>query len=103
MRQGYVSTAPRLRPSGQTPLRRALQTIFKNYDKIETTVETTEKGVVVVHRSTDATTVAAFQQHAAEVTDFVEEGMVAMHTAMMRNGSGVMHGEPNGEAAPDAR
>ena len=89
----------------------ALRTIFKNDDTIETTVETTETGVVVVQRSTDAATVAALQQHAAEVTDFVEEGMGALHPAMMRNGrdvmrqvhDGMMHGGPNREAAPDAR
>ncbi len=63
----------------------ALRSIFKNYDKIQTKVETTEKGVVVIQTSTDPETVAALQQHASEVTDFVDEGMVAMQAAMMKN------------------
>jgi len=90
----------------------ALHAIFKNYDKIETKVETTEKGVVVVQTSTDAQTVAALQQHASEVTDFVNDGMAAMRTAMMKNGGGMMqHGMrggtmrnvPNGDTAPHGR
>lgn len=75
----------------------ALRTIFKNYDKIETTVETTDNGVVVVQTSTDAATVAALQQHASEVTDFVTQGMVAMRAAMMKNMGGMMqHGMHGG-------
>lgn len=90
----------------------ALHSIFKNYDKIETKVETTEKGVVVVQTSTDPEAVAALQQHASEVTDFVKDGMAAMRTAMMKNAGGMMphgmHGgmmrnAPNGNTAPDAR
>ncbi len=90
----------------------ALHAIFKNYDKIETTVETTEKGMVVVQTSTDPETVAALQQHASEVTDFVKDGMAAMRTAMMKNADGMMphgmHGGmmrtmPNGGTAPGSR
>lgn len=90
----------------------ALHAIFKNYDKIETKVETTEKGVVVVQTSTDTPTVAALQQHASEVTDFVKEGMAAMRTAMMKNAGGMMqhgmHGGmmgrmPHRGSSPDAR
>jgi hypothetical protein len=90
----------------------ALHSIFKNYDKIATKVETTEKGVVVVQTSTDTQTVAALQQHASEVTDFVKDGMAAIRTAMMKNGGGMMqhrmHGGmmgsvPNGDTAPHAR
>ncbi len=69
----------------------ALNEIYRNKDKIQTTYETTEKGVVVVQRSSDAATVAVLQQHAAEVTDLVRGGMSALHTAMMRNHGG-MHG-----------
>jgi hypothetical protein len=69
----------------------ALHAIFKNKDKIKTTIETTANGVVVVQTSTDPETVAALQQHASEVTNLVEGGMAALHTAMMRNG-GMMHG-----------
>ena len=90
----------------------ALHSIFKNYDKIETKVETTEKGVVVVQTSTDPETVAALQQHASEVTDFVKDGMAAIRTAMMKNAGGMMqhgmHGGmmrtvPNGGTAPNGR
>jgi len=69
----------------------ALRAIYANYDKIVTTVEATEKGVVVVQTSTDAQVVAALQQHAAEVTELIKDGMAAMHKAMMKNG-GMMQG-----------
>ncbi|MEX0853299.1 MAG: hypothetical protein WD036_08475 [Bauldia sp.] len=87
----------------------ALRSIFENYDKIETKVESTENGIVVVQTSTDPETVAVLQQHASEVTDFVKEGMVALRTAMMKNmggmmpggmHGGMMGGGPNGPTAP---
>ena len=90
----------------------ALRSIFQNYDKIHTTVEATATGVVVVQTSADENTVAALQQHASEVTDFVKDGMVAMHTVMMKNGAGMMqhdmHGGtmrtmPSGKTAPVPR
>jgi hypothetical protein len=86
----------------------ALRVIFQNYDKIHTTVETTATGVVLMQTSTDQNTVAALQQHASEVTDFVKDGMSAMHMAMMKNGGGMMQGGmmgsmPNGKVAPDPR
>ena len=68
----------------------ALRAIFQNYDKIHTTIESTATGVVVTQTSTDRNMVAALQQHAAEVTDFVKDGMAAMHAAMMRNRGGMM-------------
>jgi hypothetical protein len=68
----------------------ALRAIFRNKDKIKTTVETTDKGVIVVQTSADRDTVAELQQHASEVSDLVQDGMAALHTAMMRNGG--MHG-----------
>jgi hypothetical protein len=86
----------------------ALRSIFRNYDKIETKVETTEKGVVVVQTSTDPETVAALQQHASEVTDFVKDGMAAMMKnagGMMQHGmhGGMMRTVPNGGTAPNGR
>jgi hypothetical protein len=66
----------------------ALHSIFKDYSKIATKVETTDKGVILVQTSTDKDTVASLQQHASEVSDFVTEGMMAMRTAMMQS----MHG-----------
>lgn len=70
----------------------ALHSIFKNYDKVETKVEATAKGVVVTQTSADKETVEALQQHASEVSDFVTQGMVAMRTAMMKNMRGMMMG-----------
>ena len=95
---------------------RALHTIFRNKDKIKTTVETTDKGIVVVQTSSDQETVAVLQQHASEVSDLVKGGMTAVRTAMMRNGrmmhdggmhermhGGVMRGMLHDGVAPDAR
>lgn len=67
----------------------ALHAIFRHKDKIKTTYEVTEKGIIVVQTSTDATAVKALQDHAAEVTDLVQRGMVAAHEAMMKNSGGM--------------
>src|ERR1019366_8062036 len=68
----------------------ALHSIFRDKDKIKTAYETTEKGIIVVQTSTDATAVKALQDHDAEVTDLAQRGMVAAHEAMMKNGGGMM-------------
>ena len=68
----------------------ALHSIFRDKDKIKTAYEVTEKGIIVVQTSTDATAVKALQDHAAEVTDLAQRGMVAAHEAMMKNGGGMM-------------
>lgn len=84
----------------------SLRSIFRNHDRIRTTVETTDKGVVVVQTSTDPETVVALQQHASEVTDFVKEGMAAMRTVMMRHMRGtdsVMHNASTGHRMDDGR
>jgi hypothetical protein len=60
-----------------------LPVLFDNRDKIVSKVETTEKGTVVTRTSTDAKVVAALQGHAAEVTELVQDGMVAMRRGMM--------------------
>lgn len=74
----------------------SLHAIFRNKDKIKTAYETTDKGVVVVQTSDDPQTVAALQKHASEVSDFVQEGMSALHTAMAKRGgmmgNGMMRG-----------
>jgi hypothetical protein len=70
----------------------ALHSIFRDKDKIKSTYETTEKGIIVVQTSTDPSVVKALQDHAAEVSDLAKRGMVAMHEAMMKNGGGMMHG-----------
>ena len=70
-----------------------LHAIFRDKDKLHTTYETTAKGIVVVQTSDDPKTVAALQAHASEVTDLVQGGMEALHTAMMKNhGGGMMRG-----------
>ncbi|MDI1346679.1 MAG: hypothetical protein PSV22_21675 [Pseudolabrys sp.] len=68
----------------------ALHAIFQNKDKIKTAYEATEKGIIVVQTSTDTTAVKALQDHAAEVTDLAQRGMVAAREAMMKNGGGAM-------------
>ena len=68
----------------------ALHSIFRDKDKIKTAYETTEKGTIVVQTSTDASAVKALQDHAAEVTDLTQRGMIAAHEAMMKNGGGMM-------------
>ena len=68
----------------------ALQAIFRAKDKIKSTYEVTEKGVIVVQTSTDADAVKALQEHAAEVTDLAKRGMVAAHEAVMKNHGGMM-------------
>jgi len=88
-----------------------LRSIYRNYDKVHTTLEPTATGIVVVQTSTDQETVAALQQHASEVTDFVKDGMAAMHTAMMKNGGMIQHGmrgrmmetAPQAETTPNTR
>lgn len=68
----------------------SLHSIFRNYDKVRTKVEETDKGLVVTQTSDDRETVAALQQHASEVSDFVTEGMIAMRSAMMKKMGGMM-------------
>jgi hypothetical protein len=64
----------------------ALRTLFRNGDRIRTTTTPTPRGVTVVQTSDDPATIAALQQHAAEVSELVEGGMAALHAAMMKNG-----------------
>ncbi len=70
----------------------SLHAIFRGKDTIKTSYETTAKGIAVVQTSDDAQTVAALQQHASEVSDFVQEGMTALHTAMMKKMGGFRGG-----------
>ena len=63
----------------------AVHAIFRDKDRIHTTTETTAKGIVVVQTSSDSSTIAALQQHAAEVSELLSGGMAAMHAAMIRN------------------
>lgn len=63
----------------------ALHAIFRNSDKIRTWTEMTAKGIVIVQTSRDAAIVAALHEHASEVSDLADRGMIAMHEAMMKN------------------
>jgi len=81
----------------------ALQAIFLDKDKINSTYQVTEKGIIVVQTSTDASAVKALQDHAAEVSDLAQRGMVAMHEAMMRNGGGMMGQGMHGAMADTSR
>jgi hypothetical protein len=60
-----------------------IPTIFENYDRIHTEVEYGPTGVTLVQTSEDPMIVAALQAHAAEVTELVDEGMIAMMRGMM--------------------
>jgi hypothetical protein len=89
----------------------ALRSIYRNYDRIHTTIEATAAGIVVVQTSTDQETVTALQQHASEVTDFITDGIAAIHAAMMKNGGMMqpgMHGRimdpaPKGKTTPNPK
>ncbi len=74
----------------------ALHSIFRDKDKIHTSVETTANGVAVVQSSDDPKVVGELQDHAAQVTDFAREGMAALHTAMMKKFGGGMPGHMMG-------
>jgi hypothetical protein len=60
-----------------------LPILFENRDKIRSILEVTEKGYIVTRTSADPKVVAALQGHAGEVTELVQEGMVAMRRGMM--------------------
>jgi len=72
-----------------------LEILFRNKDKIKTSMEPTAKGIAVTQTSDDPETVAALQKHAADVNDLVRRGMDAAHETMMRNmGGQAMHHGP---------
>lgn len=61
----------------------SLPVLFDNRDRITSKVEMTAKGAVVTRTSADAKVVAALKAHAGEVTELVQDGMVAMRRGMM--------------------
>jgi len=67
--------------------------LFENSDRIRSEFEYTPTGVAVVQTSDDPTVVEALQAHAAEVTELVDEGMMAMMRGMMESG---MQGQMQG-------
>ena len=59
-----------------------LDLFFVRGADINTTIDMTDDGIVVVQTSADPEMVAALQTHAAEVTDMADRGMDAVHDAM---------------------
>jgi hypothetical protein len=60
-----------------------LDIFFDRGDQIETNIDVTNEGIVVVQTSEDADLVEALQIHAAEVTAMADRGMQAVHEMMM--------------------
>jgi hypothetical protein len=61
-----------------------LDVFFLKGDGIETDIEVTNEGIIVVQTSDDPELVEALQVHAAEVTAMAERGMAAVHDMMMQ-------------------
>ena len=61
-----------------------LDILFERRDRIETTIEMTDAGIVVEQTSDDPDVVAALQTHAGEVSAMAERGMMAVHEMMMQ-------------------
>ena len=59
-----------------------LDILFANGAEMQSQIEVTEEGIVVVRTSTDPDVVAALHIHAAEVSDMADRGMQAVHDAM---------------------
>lgn len=61
-----------------------LDIFFVRGDGIETEIDITDAGIVVVQTSADPELVAALHLHAAEVSDMAARGMDAVHDMMMQ-------------------
>ena len=61
-----------------------LDIFFARGDRLNTSIEITEAGVVVIQTTDDPELVAALHTHAAEVTAMVDSGMAAVHEMMAR-------------------
>ena len=60
-----------------------LDIFFARGDEIETEIELTDEGIVVVQTSASPDIVAALHTHADEVTQMADRGMAAVHEMMM--------------------
>lgn len=60
-----------------------LDIFFERGDRIETSIDITEAGIVVTQTTEDPELVAALHIHAAEVTAMADRGMQAVHEMMM--------------------
>lgn len=65
----------------QTPI---LDRLFEFYDVINTELEVTEKGIIVIQTSNNEKVVKLLQMHADEVSDMSKRGMIAVHQRMMK-------------------
>lgn len=61
-----------------------LDIFFLRGDRIETEVEVTDAGIVVIQTSDDPELVTALQVHAGEVSAMADRGMMAVHEMMMQ-------------------
>ena len=68
----------------------ALRLIYRNHARSTPRLSRRRQASSSFRRRPTQETVAALQQHASEVTDFVNDGMAAMHAAMMKNGGMTM-------------
>lgn len=59
-----------------------LPVIFDNAAKIKSSLEFSDKGVIVTRTSSDQKIVAALQAHAGEVSELVRDGMAGMRRGM---------------------
>lgn len=60
-----------------------LDIFFARGDRLNTIIDITEEGIVVIQTTDDPELVAALHSHAAEVTAMVDRGMAAVHERMM--------------------
>lgn len=65
-----------------------LDAFFLQGDEIDSSIEVTEKGLVITQTSKNPELVAALQTHAAEVTAMADRGMEAVHEMMQQRGKG---------------
>ena len=61
-----------------------LDILFLNGAEMQSQIDVTDEGIVVVRTSTDPDVVAALHIHAAEISDMADRGMQAVHEAMMQ-------------------
>ena len=59
-----------------------LDILFASGGEMQSQIDVTEEGIVVVRTSTDPDVVEALHVHAAEISDMADRGMQAVHDAM---------------------
>lgn len=65
-----------------------LNAFFLHGDQIDSEIEITDEGLVIVQTSNNPVMVKALQVHAAEVSAMVDRGMAAVHEMMMKQQRG---------------